>query len=353
MLDDIGGKVPMERVTLEPTWMLETSPGNYQIGFLLAEPLTDGLSADRLMNAIVAANLCDPGANGPRARLARLPVAVNGKHEPPFHCCLVKWAPELRYSIDQLVTGLQLEVARTGRPKREEVRTTQVRHEDGEPVCIPRPEENAVLVALHDRGLYKAPLGGNKHDITYPWQNQHTGAVDHGTAYFEPDERWPIGGFKCFHGHCAERHIRDLLAFLEVEINAARMKPTILVVAGEIHRVVDAAERELATLRRYYQRGGLIVTVNTDPGTYETKIHDISQPALVRALAGVATWERYDARVQASVRTDPPARHAAVLFDTAGYAHLAVSIENGHPLHKTPTASECSEYQRSRHDSDM
>lgn len=84
MLDDIGGKVVMERLTLPPSWLLETSPGNHQAGYLLSEPLTDGSLADRLMNAIVSAGLCDPGANGPRARLARLPVALNGKHSPLF-----------------------------------------------------------------------------------------------------------------------------------------------------------------------------------------------------------------------------------------------------------------------------
>ena len=67
-----------------------------------------------------------------------------------------------------------------------------------------------------------------------------------GTAYFEPDDNWPIGGFKCLHGHCADRNIHDLLSFLGIEVNAARMKPTIHVMPGEIHRVVDAAERELA-----------------------------------------------------------------------------------------------------------
>ena len=70
MLDDLGGKVPMERLTLPPSWLLETSPGNHQAGYLLSAPLSDGLLADRLVNAIVAAGLCDPGANGPRARLA-------------------------------------------------------------------------------------------------------------------------------------------------------------------------------------------------------------------------------------------------------------------------------------------
>ncbi|MGH8459376.1 MAG: hypothetical protein ACRESV_08495, partial [Nevskiales bacterium] len=51
MLDDVGTKVAMERLTLPPSWLLETSPGNHQAGYLLSEPLTDGSIADRLMNA--------------------------------------------------------------------------------------------------------------------------------------------------------------------------------------------------------------------------------------------------------------------------------------------------------------
>lgn len=324
MLDDIGTKVALERLTLPASWLLETSAGNHQAGYLLREPLADGSVADRLMNAIVAAGLCDPGANGPRARLARLPVAVNGKHTPPYQCRMIEWSPELRYSVEDLVDGLQLEMASAGRSTRQGTRAAQQRPSDGDPVWIPRPEENSVLVVLRNRGLYKAPLGDGKHDITCPWVTEHTGEVNGGTAYFEPDDNWPIGGFKCLHGHCAERHVRDLLRFVDIEVNAARMKPTIRVMAGEIHRVVDAAERELAHSRRHYQRGGLIVTVVTDPGTRETRVQDISAPALVRALAGAATWERFDARAEDWMRTDPPARHATVLFDSTSYNHLPV-----------------------------
>lgn len=324
MLDDVGTKVAMDRLTLLPSWLLETSHGNYQAGYLLREPLADGNEADRLMNAIVHAGLCDPGANGPRARLARLPVAVNGKYAPPFPCRIKRWVPELRYSVQELVDGLQLEVAQAERPRRQSAREAQAQPEDGDPVWIPRPEENAVLAALRERGWYKVPLGDGTHDITCPWVGEHTDAVDSGTAYFEPDDHWPIGGFKCLHGHCASRHIRDLLRVLDIEVGAARMKPTIRIMAGEIHRVVDAAERELAQSRRHYQRGSLIVTVVTCPGTRETRVQEVSQPALVRALAGVATWERFDARAQNWVRIDPPARHAAVLFDSNSYAHLPV-----------------------------
>ncbi|MDP1926695.1 MAG: hypothetical protein Q8K57_18140, partial [Thiobacillus sp.] len=273
---------------------------------------------------IVAAGLCDPGANGPRARLARLPVAVNGKHSPPFVCKMVAWSPELRYSDEDLVDGLQLEMMQAARPKRQSTRTVQERPSDGDPVWIARPDENAVLIALRNRGLYKAPLGEGKHNITCPWVKEHTGEVDSGTAYFEPDDLWPIGGFKCLHGHCADRHVRDLLRSLEIELSAARMKPTIRVMAGEMNRVVDAAERELAQSRRHYQRGGLIVTVVTDPGTRETRVQEITLPALVRALAGAATWERFDGRSEDWVRADPPARHASVLFDATSYPHLPV-----------------------------
>ena len=247
MLDDVGTKVAMDRLTLPPSWLLETSVGNHQAGYLLREPLVDGTVADRLMNAIVAADLCDPGANGPRARLARLPAAVNGKHTPPFRCRMVEWSPELRYSLDDLVDGLQVEMTLAGRPTRQSTRPAQQRPSDGDPVWIPRPKENGVLAALRNRGLYKAPLGEGKHDISCPWLNEHTGTVDGGTAYFEPDDSWPIGGFKCLHGHCAERHVRDLLRFVDIEVNAARMKPTIRVMAGEIHRVVGSGDTPAAS----------------------------------------------------------------------------------------------------------
>ncbi|MCB2173742.1 RepB family DNA primase [bacterium] len=83
MLDDVGTKVDRDRLTLPPSWLLETSPGNYQAGYLLEAPLVDPSMADRLMKAVINANLCDPGADGPQTRLARLPVGVNGKHDPP------------------------------------------------------------------------------------------------------------------------------------------------------------------------------------------------------------------------------------------------------------------------------
>ena len=65
MLDDLGTKVPLDRLGgFELSWRIETSPGNYQGGIILAEPLTDGAAAVRLLNAVIDAGLCDAGATG-------------------------------------------------------------------------------------------------------------------------------------------------------------------------------------------------------------------------------------------------------------------------------------------------
>ncbi|MBE0584063.1 MAG: hypothetical protein IH612_09935, partial [Desulfofustis sp.] len=324
MLDDVGTKVERDRLTLDPSWLLETSPGNYQAGYLLTPSLKEPSVADRLMKAIINANLCDPGADGPQTRLARLPVGGNGKLDPSFPCRMEIWSPNVRYSIEELVNGLQLELQPPGKPKHYGGGYDQNHPSDDYSVFIPGPQENTVLAALRALALYKQPLGDGKHDIICPWVNEHTNKIDGGTAYFEPDGSWPIGGFKCLHGHCSSRHIRELLDYLGIEVGAASMKSTIRVMPGELNRVVDAAERELHQTGRFYQRAGLIVTIVTDPGTGETKIQQVGLQGLVRVLSGLALWERYDARVKAYVRIDPPARHTTILSESMVYNHLPV-----------------------------
>ncbi len=318
MLDDLGSKVATDRITLPLSWLLETSPGNFQGGFILVEPLTDAALADRLMDAIITDGKTDRGAGGPTARLARLPVAINGKTAPPFPCRLTTWSPETRYTVGQLVAGLGLDMKPPGRNKGSHLAR------GNDEVFIPAPSENPVITALQARGLYKQRLADGKHDITCPWCTEHTDGVDGGTAYWEPGEGFPLGGFKCQHSHGDRLHIRELLEILEVPPAEAKMKPAIRVQAGEIDRIVDSAEHLLAESGSYYQWGGLIVTVETDPATRETSITPTSQASLLRGLSRAATWERYDARSKGMVTTDPSERVTRVLFDAPRYPHLPV-----------------------------
>ncbi len=322
MLDDLGTKIPLDRVNLPFSWLIKTSEGNYQGGYILNAPLTDAATADSLMDAVIDAGLCDTGAGGVTARLGRLPQGVNGKKDPVFHCELVEWSPDRRYTVEQITQGLGLvlrEKTRTTKTKANPSKTQAV-HDDS--VYIPRPESNPVIVALQQRGLYKSPLGDGKHDITCPWVHEHTGGIDGGTAYFEPDETFPIGGFKCQHSHGDRLHIRQFLEFLAIELSAARMKPTIRTSAGAIHSIVDTAEQLLAATGHCYQSGGVIATIRTDADTNETSIYPITQPALLRKLSRIADWQRYDQRSEDWATTDPTAKYVTVLYDAGDYPHL-------------------------------
>jgi hypothetical protein len=165
MLDDIGTKVPLDRLEgFELSWLIETSPGNYQGGIIFSEPLTDGPVAVRLHNAMIEAGLCDKGAAGPQSRWARLPVAINGKPKyadedgAPFQCRLHEWRPDNRYTPQEIVDRLQLELAPAGRPKRTAKPSAPSdsaspgSDNDADYVLVPRADENPVVAALKARG---------------------------------------------------------------------------------------------------------------------------------------------------------------------------------------------------------
>jgi hypothetical protein len=60
MLDDLGTKVPLDRLGgFELSWLIETSPENHQGGIILDKPLADAAAAVRLLNAVIDAGLCD------------------------------------------------------------------------------------------------------------------------------------------------------------------------------------------------------------------------------------------------------------------------------------------------------
>lgn len=326
MLDDLGTKaLPLDRLdACPPSYVIETSEGNFQAGYLFTEPVSDFDSIKDLNQSMVEAGLCDPGAKSPTTRYGRLPFASNGKSDPAFQCKLTQWHPARRYTVAEIVDGLALappkaKASRKATPGRK-AGAMDRNAEDG--VYIPRPAENEVIGALKLRGLYKQPLGSGIHDVSCPWVHEHTDQIDHGSAYSEPTDLYPIGWFKCQHGHGDKYRTGALLEFLGVTFTAAKHKPTIKAEAGNIGSIADAGERELAATKRYYQRGGLIVSITTDPESRETAIKPVSQPALLRALSGCAIWTRYDSRRDNDVVIDPPPKHVNVLFDSEAYAHL-------------------------------
>lgn len=116
--DDVGTKVPTPPI--EPTYKIETSPGNFQYAYVLAEPIRDKDEAGALVDALIAAGYCDPGNDGPQTRYVRLP-GINGK---PEHLrdgkspavAFREWHPDRKFTVAELVVGLGLKLEKAPPP---------------------------------------------------------------------------------------------------------------------------------------------------------------------------------------------------------------------------------------------
>ena len=208
VLDDVKEKLSMEEVSKLPlpSWILETSKGSEQWGYILDTPCTTRSRVENLLDGLVANGLApegkDPGMKGV-TRYVRMPDGVNTKSSKlvdgqPFKCQITLWSPDHKVSIESLALPFEVDLDAV----RRESRT------DGAAEVSDHP-----LLDLPDLIHVKEVRSAGRFDITCPWVDEHTGADDSGSAIFTNDDG--SMGFKCHHGACQERTGRDLLKLLE------------------------------------------------------------------------------------------------------------------------------------------
>lgn len=326
VLDDVGTKVARDILpALPPTWELETSPGNFQLGYKLSPPIDDLCEVDALQQLVAEAGLTDRGALG-MMRWVRLPNGINGKpayasKDGAFRCRLHAWRPERSYSAKALrdAVGVPEKTAEPQSTKRPQSPPKQ--HQPGQ-VFFPKAAENPVLKAFKDRGQYKRVLSPGKHEVTCPWVDEHTDGLDTGAAYFEPNEKFRGGGFCCQHSHKDDYHIGQLLDHFGLSPVDGRYKALIRTEAGEMNAILASAEEVLVQNDGLYQSGGMIACLESDPVTGDVTIKPVNESGLTLALSAAADWERYDARKHEWVRCDPPVRHVNMLYKKESYRYL-------------------------------
>jgi hypothetical protein len=220
VLDDVGPKgdpVEIRAALGEPTYRLRTSPLNEQWGYRLDPWIYDRTRAERLLKRVVANHFSgkDPGMAGV-VRIMRLPEGTNNKaHLGVNGFPSVYWAAsgaEKRTITAEMVEAacpLPDDKISSGGP------APAASSPAPDPVPAPVPGHtkgrDPVLEAMWRLGLI---LGGPRQtsqgvawDIICPWSHEHTpgtGAENTGTAYFRG------GGFRCWHGHCDNRHPADV-----------------------------------------------------------------------------------------------------------------------------------------------
>lgn len=227
MLDDVacgqahgitGAKISAELLrsvySLEPTCVIETSPGNAQWVFAV-EPEPDGEKVKRFQSALVDSKLTkdgvDPGLRD-TTRYARLPCGQNNKSKygRPWTHKVHEWHSERRTTLDGLARtlGIDLELANS---------------ESFVPVLPPSDANNdPVLGSLYrlDMVFTKQNQKKGTYNISCPWRSNHTIDDNTGTAYIEPgfvDSAGNVyhkGGFHCCHSGCSKRTIGDLISWL-------------------------------------------------------------------------------------------------------------------------------------------
>lgn len=331
MFDDVGTKISREKFDgVSVTYEIESSPGNSQIGIALETPLTDLSEVGRLLDAVMAAGLSDPGASG-AVRWTRLPKAINGKEKyrdeggNAHRCRLIQWNPQVCMSPQGIADALGFSLTPAPAAVKSAIakaKSTRGYNPIGDDIYIPSPAENPVVMRIKEMGLYKKDLGNGCHDMTCPWVAEHTDQLDSGTAYFEPSGDYPVGGFKCQHSHGDTYRLTDFLKHLEVPLQEARAKPSIKQVAGEQHRMLASAELVLAERGGFYQSGGFIVSVRADEQSGGVTMEQANEQVLATALSASADWLKYvDGNWK---RIDVPPRIIQLLCKSQSYEHLPV-----------------------------
>ena len=192
VLDDIGTK--SKTPELPPTWVMETSPDNYQFGYVFNEQPTTGEFAAAI-KAIAAAGYTDPGATNP-VRNVRLPGSINLKPgRDNFASRLVSFSPDRDYTLTQICESMGVtpgEVEGTVRP-----------------IGLQDDGEDEVLAWVAEQGqLLERTNGAGWAGVVCPNAAEHTDGIIGGR--YNPVNR----AYKCLHAHCLEWDSNRYLAWV-------------------------------------------------------------------------------------------------------------------------------------------
>ena len=235
MLDDVGSKIPESRIVIPPTWRLETSPANFQHGYLFDQPLRDVKLARTITGALCDRGFSDRGA-GQVIRYFRLPEGANGKQSvvtknggKPFRHVLHDLTIDRRYAVEAFAEAFGIDLKKKqGRPPSLEELT---------------PHDDPIFKALERRGLFigDRPSRDGWWPINCPWSGEHEYQSSKSSTAYKPG-----GAFKCLHTACANRRLRDLVAWLREQGEDDR---TLLDALPVAHRTLALAVSQYVYVR--------------------------------------------------------------------------------------------------------
>lgn len=228
VLDDIGTKIPLESLPKalrdNPTYIIESSEGNCQYGYVLDTPIDNYEHAVGLVQAAALAGYTD-GGGLMATKIVRLPAGINGKRDEAkrFYPVTLKtmdgpyWTPDVLLKHinlelnDELVTWERI-VAGEVAPLVKKYRTNYL---PLKPVSqAANGAIDPVLEWLYRENMVLADSGGAWVAIQCPWAHSHT--TGDNSAGYSPIGRGDLytRGFNCFHEHCANNKTKELISYV-------------------------------------------------------------------------------------------------------------------------------------------
>jgi RecA-family ATPase len=207
VLDDVVEKTDpriIEECLGEPSYIVQSSPGSQQWGYILEDAITDASVMARIQKALTIAFYggIDPGQEA-LVRYMRLPCGVNNKQKygsPPPQVRLVRWEPELKFhALDFLeaLDGIIIEDTRSAWDLAEGAKTNQFEAatvEDLGKVI----EGDEVLTAAAELGWVGGMQNSNYVQVLCPLAHTHS-KDDESTGWNPVAYSQGQEAFKCHH----------------------------------------------------------------------------------------------------------------------------------------------------------
>lgn len=197
VLDDVGTKSAVPPV--EPSYILETSEGNYQYGYILAPwdvSTPEGYALyDGSLRALANAGYNDPGAIG-GYRAVRVPGSL---HKTGWVCRCTLWEPDRVWGLLDLME--QMDVV----PIKQRVNRSVQNHTDPN-ASTGIPADDPVFKWLYENGHVLDDTAPEWQVIRCPWHGNHSDSEDI-TAYYSPTKH----AFCCHHATCRSKKTRQMI----------------------------------------------------------------------------------------------------------------------------------------------
>jgi hypothetical protein len=332
VLDDIGTKIPLGTLPQglqEPSYIVETSEGNFQYGFVLDEPIDDLAQAQALVQLVYDSGWSDGGGSMPN-KLVRLPGGVNGKPGAKG-----AWEVKLRdltsrrFSPDELLQACKVRL-----PWAEVVKDPAAALKKSSKKAISRwgaitptsanldGTADPVLEWMYDAGLVKQEVG-DWVTILCPWHVHHS--TDDDTAGYSPLGRGGrefagMRGFHCFHEHCRDRHASDLLTHVAAQGGPqAGVRDT----TGELYRnwVYDAVGEKAIQISGEGDRMTAPIPLPSLRRMYPGKVAVYLESGKIRHRAMVDEWLENPQRVLVNGSYSDPTTEAPLTTFDGGIWH--------------------------------